>query len=74
MGELEGNLIYCSAGEKSSVLVGLGIFPFLLLSHKTGFIKTSVQGMLVSGEGGLFLQHVDSGHGVLLPLKDPGYE
>lgn len=56
------------------MLVGLGIFPFLMLSHKTGFIKTRVQGMLVSGEDGLFLQYVDSGHGVLFPLKDPSYE
>lgn len=34
--------------------------------------QNSVQGML--GEDGLFLQHVDSGHGVLFPLKDPSYE
>lgn len=27
-----------------------------------------------SGEDGLFLQHVDSGHEVLFPLKDPSYE
>lgn len=67
-------MVCCSAAEKSSALVGLGFFPFLMLPHKTGFIKTSVQGVLVSGEDGLFLQHVDSGHGVLFPLKNPSYE
>lgn len=65
---------YCSDVEKSSVLIILEIFPFLMLSHKTVFIKNGVQYTLVSGEDGLFLQCVDSGCRILFALKDLSYE
>lgn len=56
------------------MLIGLEIFPFLMLSYKTVFIKNGVQYMLVLGEDGLFLQRVDSGYGIFFPLKVLSYE
>lgn len=40
------------------------------LSLSDVITQNSAQAMLVSGEDGLFLQHVDSGHAVFFPLKD----
>lgn len=60
--------------EKSSALIGSEIFPDLMLSHKTEFIKNCVQYMLVSGEDGLFLQRVDTGYGIPFPPKGLSYE
>lgn len=59
---------------KSSVLLGSEIFPFPMLSQNLVFFPNCVQYMLVSGEDGLFLQRVDSGSGILFPLKDLSYE
>lgn len=56
------------------MLIGSEIFSFLMLSHKTVFIKNCVQYMLVSGEDELFLRRVDSGYGILFPLKDLSYK